>query len=183
MKNVVLSVLLAFSFVFLSAGCKKEDTSPKVDGSLAGSVVFHYPYWILEAECSVGDRKFSGLDTEISVMDVDKVTDNSVRLFFFTVWENDTLSIDIPEVAINGSRFDVAFGSGLKDCDCELNGDVLTLPDVRISGYIRLSAESKAESYELAYNQYDVDLTLSSAGTGDGNSLEFKVMSVTRDLF
>lgn len=183
-KEFIEKLVLALFVVCYAVGCEeKEESFPKVDDSLAGSVVFHYPYRILEAECSVGDRKFEGLDTEISVMDVDKVTDKSVRLIFFTVWENDTLSVDIPEVALKGSRFDVTFDSELKDCNCELNGDVLTLSDVRISGYIRLSAKSKAESYELANNQYDVDLTLSSVGTGNGNSLEFKVMCVTRDLF
>lgn len=183
-KEFIEKLVLALFVVCYAVGCEeKEESFPKVDDSLAGSVVFHYPYRILEAECSIGGTDLKGLDTEISVMDVDKVTDGSVRVIFFTVWENDTLSLDIPEIVLNGKRFDVAFDGDVSGCAGELNGRALSLSDVRISGYIRLPEDTKAVNYELANNPYEVSLTVSTGDAGSGDCLEFKVTEVTRERF
>ena len=183
-KECIEKLALALFVVFYAAGCEeKEETFPKIDESLAGSVVFHYPYRILEAQCSIGGNACAGLDTQVSVMDVDKVTNGSVRMTFFTVWENDTLSLDIPEVVLNGSRFDVTFDGEVIDCAGELNGGALSLSDVRISGYIRLPDDTKAASYEPANNPYEVCLAVSADDVGNGDYLEFNVTDVTRERF
>lgn len=183
-KECIEKFALALFVVFYAVGCEeKEESYPKVDDSLAGSVVFHYPYRILEAECSIDGTIWAGLNTEESVMDVDKVTDGSVRMIFFTVWENDTLSLDIPEVALDGKRFDVTFDRDVSNCTGELNGRALSLSDVRISGYIRLPEDTKAVSYEPANNPYEVNLTVSTSDVGNGDYLEFKVTEVTRERF
>ena len=187
MKKCTEVMLTAFAAAMLVlTGC--EETLPKTDYSLAGSVVFLHPYGILEAECRIGDTDLGILNTDRSWMEVDKVSDNSVRMSFVTEWEDAELHIDIPEVMIHGSRHDVYFDCEADGCTYRLDGEALPSGTARISGYIRLpegtkSGDGPVESglLELAEHQYDVDITVRADDLSGHGRLEFSVQSVTRD--
>lgn len=89
MKRLAKIMLTAIAATLMLTGC--EETLPKIDYSLAGSVVFLHLNGILEAECRIGDTDFWGLNTDRSWMEVDKVSDNSARMSFVTEWENEEL--------------------------------------------------------------------------------------------
>ena len=186
MRKCTKVILGAAAALFLLTGC--EETLPKIDYSLAGSIVFLHPYGILEAECSIGDTVLGVLNTDRSWMEVDKVTDNSVRVSFVTEWEDAELHIDIPEVTLQGDRFDVYFDCEADGCTYRLDGETLPAGTTRISGHIRLpegtkSGDAPAESnlLELAEHQYDVDITVHADDLSGHGRLEFSVQSVTRD--
>jgi hypothetical protein len=178
-KSVIIFAMIYGCLLALS--CNDNETNImgyERDNSLAGSISF--VGYKMEAKALYNDQALDNFQYDLSHIDVRKVSDNEVFLFCFSKWDDTTLIISIPVVAVLGQPHDAIFDYLSNDATVTYNGIEYTSINSTIKGSIKeIETQQSSDNdggSDPATPSYDCEINIEC--NVNGKVLNFKILSV-----
>ncbi|MCD7899799.1 MAG: hypothetical protein LUH22_07985 [Bacteroides sp.] len=127
--KIVLSII-----VFLVSCNKTETEFPRLDETLAGSISYTYR---IDAEGKYNELAIEEFRTELTELDIIKLTNTEVSLNLDFYWADNNIKISIPKILVSGEPFKPIFDFTNTNGKVSYNGFNEVLTDISIKGWMK----------------------------------------------
>ncbi len=158
--------------LIITSSCNHDETRTIIherDHSLAGSISFDGYYMV--AEGSFDGDELDGFQYELSQLNLYKVSDTEVEMFCSSRWDQTTLEISIPLIAVSGKPHDATFDYSTDDVSVTYDNIEYTSVSTTINGWIKEVSFTRSSDSDVATPDYTCNIIINCDLNGKRLSL------------